>query len=149
MGRTDGARLSVVRWFRYAYLGSLVLFLAGLVFQVYLVGQSLFVDSRDWAVHSSWGWTVAHGLPALILISAAFSRLGRRRWYVLVALLISAGIHPFLAGFRDTNASLAVLHPVNALLMVGLTLWLLQDAWHLVRVQASAAPGAPPSAPPS
>ena len=124
-------------WFRYAYIGSLVLFLAGLVFQVYLVGQSLFVDPRDWAAHSSWGWTVAHGLPLLILISAAFSRLGRRRWYVLVALLVSAGIHPFLAAFRDTNPSLAVLHPINALLLVGLTLWLLQDAGRLVRAQAA------------
>lgn len=124
-------------WFRYAYVGSLVLFVAGLVFQVYLVGQSLFVDPRDWAAHSSWGWTVAHGLPLLILISAAFSRLGRRRWYVLVALLVSAGIHPFLAAFRDTNPSLAVLHPINALLLVGLTLWLLQDAGRLVRTQAA------------
>jgi len=44
----------VTGWFRYAYIGSLVLFLAGLVFQVYLVGQSLFVDPRDWAAHSSW-----------------------------------------------------------------------------------------------
>jgi len=135
----------VVRWFRYAYFGSLVLYLAGLVFQVYLVGQSLFVDPREWAVHAEWGWTVAHGLPGLILISAALSRLGRRRWYVLLALLIAAGIHPFLAGFRDTNPSLAVLHPVNALLMFGLSLWLLQDAWHLVRVQTPAAPATPPS----
>jgi hypothetical protein len=127
----------VTGWFRYAYIGSLVLFLAGLVFQVYLVGQSLFVDPRDWAAHSSWGWTVAHGLPLLILISAALSRLGRRRWYVLVALLVSAGIHPFLAAFRDTNPSLAVLHPINALLLVGLTLWLLQDAGRLVRAQAA------------
>ena len=132
-------------WFRYAYIGSLVLFLAGLVFQVYLVGQSLFIEPRGWAAHSSWGWTVAHGLPLLILISAAFSRLGRRRWYVLVALLVSAGVHPFLAGFRDTNPSLAVLHPINAVLMVAFTVLLLQDAWSLVRVQAPAAPTAPPS----
>jgi len=135
----------VTGWFRYAYIGSLVLFLAGLVFQVYLVGQSLFIEPRGWAAHSSWGWTVAHGLPLLILISAAFSRLGRRRWYVLVALLVSAGVHPFLAGFRDTNPSLAVLHPINAVLMVAFTVLLLQDAWSLVRVQAPAAPTAPPS----
>lgn len=132
-------------WFRYAYIGSLVLFLAGLVFQVYLVGQSLFVDPRDWAAHSSWGWTVAHGLPLLILISAAFSRLGRRRWLVLVGFLVAAGIQPFLPGFRDANPTLAVLHPINALLLVGLTLWLLQDAWHLIRIQAPEAPTAPPS----
>jgi len=135
----------VTGWFRYAYIGSLVLFLAGLVFQVYLVGQSLFVDPRDWAAHSSWGWTVAHGLPLLILISAAFSRLGRRRWYVLAALLISAGIHPFLAGFRESNPSVAVLHPINAVLMVALTVWLLQDAWTLVRVGTPAAQGGPPT----
>jgi hypothetical protein len=129
----------VTGWFRYAYIGSLVLFLAGLVFQVYLVGQSLFVDPRDWSAHSSWGWTVAHGLPLLILISAAFSRLGRRRWYVLATLLISAGIHPFLAGARESNPSVAVLHPINAVLMVALTVWLLQDAWRLARVQETAA----------
>ena len=82
---------------------------------------------------------MAHGLPLLILISAAFSRLGRRRWYVLATLLISAGIHPFLAGARESNPSVAVLHPINAVLMVALTVWLLQDAWRLARVQETAA----------
>ena len=133
--------------FRYAYIGSLVLFLAGLVFQVYLVGQSLFVDPRDWAVHAGWGWTVAHGLPLLILISAALSRLGRRRWGVLAAFLVSAGIQPFLPELRDTNPTLAALHPINAVLLVALTLWLLQDAWHLIRIQSPTAPTAPMAPP--
>ena len=126
-------------WFRYAYIGSLVLFLAGLVFQVYLVGQSLFVDPRDWDVHVEWGWIVAHGLPLFVLISAGLSRLGRRRWFVLIAFLVSAGIQPFLPQLRDTNPTVAALHPINALLLVGLTLWLIQDAWHLARVQETAA----------
>jgi len=139
----------VVRWFRYAYLGSLFLFLAGLVFQVYLVGQSLFVDSRAWDAHVAVGWMVAHGLPLLILISAALSRLDRRRWFVLVVFLVSAGIQPFLPQLRDTNPTLAALHPINALLLVGLTLWLIQDAWRLARVHETAAPTAPPTAPPS
>ena len=127
----------VTGWFRYAYIGSLVLFLAGLVFQVYLVGQSLFVDPRAWDAHVGVGWIVAHGLPLLILISAALSRLDRRRWFVLVAFLVSAGIQPFLPQLRDTNPTLAALHPINALLLVGLTLWLLQDAGRLVRAQAA------------
>jgi len=137
----------MTRWFRYAYVGSLVLFLAGLGFQFYLVGQSLFVDPRDWAVHAGWGWTVAHGLPALVLISGALSQLGRRRWAVLLAYFIAVAIQPLLPGFRDSYPVLAVLHPVNAVLLVVLTLWLLQDAWHLIRTQApadSAAPNAPP-----
>lgn len=134
----------MVHWLRYAYVGSLVLFLAGLVFQVYLVGQSLFVDARDWAVHAEWGWAVAHGLPLLILISAAFSRLGRRQWLVLIAFFVAVGIQPFLPELRDANPSLAALHPINALLLLGLTLWLLQDAWRLVRTETQAAPVPPP-----
>lgn len=133
----------VVRWARYAYLASLTLFLAGLVFQVYLVGQSLFVDPRDWSVHANWGWMVAHGLPALVLISAALSSLGRRRWLVLLVFFISVAIQPLLPSFRDTSPLLAVLHPINAVLLVVLTLWLLQDAWHLIRADEPATPAAP------
>jgi hypothetical protein len=81
----------------------------------------------------------------LILISAALSRVGRWRWLVLLVFLVAAGIQPFLPAFRETNPSLAVLHPVNAVLLVGLTLWLLQDAWHMVRVQALPSSMAPPS----
>jgi hypothetical protein len=129
----------MTRWARYAYFGSLVLFLAGLVFQVYLVGQSLFVDPRDWSQHAGWGWTVGHGIPLLILISAALSRLGRRRWMVLLVFFLAAAIQPLLPGFREMSPLLAVLHPVNAVLLVGLTLWLLQDAWPLVRSREPAA----------
>ena len=137
----------LTRWFRYAYFGSLVLFLAGLVFQIYLVGQSLFVDPRDWAVHAGWGWTVAHGIPLLVLISAALSRLGRRRWLVLLVFFIAVAIQPFLPEMRDASPMLAVLHPINAVFLVVLTRWLLPDAWRLIRTpepQFQAAPTAPP-----
>jgi hypothetical protein len=131
----------VTRWARYAYFGSLLFFLAGLVFQVYLVGQSLFVDPRDWRAHVEWGWAVGHGLPALILISAALSRLGRRRWLVLLVFFTAAAIQPLLPGFGEINPLFAVLHPINAMLLVVLTVWLLQDAWTLIRVPAPATPG--------
>jgi Family of unknown function (DUF6220) len=135
----------LTRWIRYAYFGSLVIFLAGLVFQIYLVGQALFVDPRDWAVHANWGWGVAHGIPALVLISAALSRLGRRRWLVLLAFFIAVAIQPLLPEFRDTSPLLAVLHPINAVFLVVLTLWLIQDAWRLIRVPEPAAPQEPPA----
>lgn len=131
------------RWFRYAYFGSLVLFLAGLAFQIYLVGQSLFVDPQDWRVHVEWGWLVAHGIPLLVLISAALSRLGRRRWVVLLVFFISVAFHPLLPAFRDSSPLLAVLHPINAVFLVVLTVWLLQDAWRLIRNPEPAAPHEP------
>jgi hypothetical protein len=140
----------MTRWARYAYFGSLVMFLGGLVFQVYLVGQSLFVDPRDWSVHANWGWLVAHGLPGLVLISAALSSLGRRRWLVLLVFFMSVAIQPLLPAFRDTTPLLAVLHPINAVFLIVLTLWLLQDAWRLIRIPQLAAPQEPPApAPPT
>jgi hypothetical protein len=135
--------IDVSRWTRYAYFGSLVLFLAGLVFQVYLVGQSLFVDPRDWTVHANWGWTVAHGIPLLVLISAALSRLGRRRWIVLLVFFTSVAIQPLLPEFRDSAPLLAVLHPMNAVFLVVLAAWLLQDAWHLIRTPEPQVPASP------
>lgn len=121
------------RWARIAYVASLILFLGGLAFQVYLVGQALFVDQRDWADHMGAGWLVAHGLPLPILVTALLSRLDRRRWVVLAALLVSAAAQPFLAASRESSPSIAVLHPLNAMLLVGLTVWLIVDGWRLVR----------------
>jgi hypothetical protein len=125
----------MVRWVRYVYLGLLLVYLAGLVFQVYLVGQSLFVNVRNWVTHVEWGWTVI-GIPILILFSAAFSRLGRRQWLILAVLVVSSLVQPFLALARfEDQPMIAVLHPLNALLLFALTLWLIQDAWRRVRTR--------------
>ena len=122
-----------MRWARYLYGAALVLFLAGIGFQAFLAGLSLFDDPRKWAVHTEYGWTVAHGVPLLIIIFGALGRIGWRRGAWVAALVVSAAIQPFLPGLKDSTPLAAALHPVNALVLFGLTVRLLLDLPTLLR----------------
>jgi hypothetical protein len=102
---------------RYAYVGLVWLFLVGVVIQVFLAGLGLFSsDPRDIALHVNLGW-VLHLWPILILIAAAFGRVGRPTLLWVGALVATVLVQPFLPGLAPTSALLAALHLVNALLI--------------------------------
>jgi hypothetical protein len=120
-----------VRWARYAHLVVAWLFLLGLAYQVFLIGLYLFAGG-DLSAHRSFGWTLAHGLPVLFIFTTLLSRLPRREGLWVVALLVSAAVQPLLAAMKDSNPSVAALHPVNALLLFGLTLVVADHARNFV-----------------
>ncbi len=112
---------------RVAYVALVWLFLIGLVVQVFLAGLGMFsADARDFGLHIQLGWTLAHLVPVLILIAAAVGRVGRTTLLWVGALVITSAIQPFLPGLRDSAVALAALHPVNAMVMFAITVWL---AW--------------------
>jgi hypothetical protein len=60
---------------------------------------------------------VLHLWPILILIAAAFGRVGRPTLLWVGALVATVLVQPFLPGLAPTSALLAALHLVNALLI--------------------------------
>ena len=112
-----------MRTARYAYAALAWLFVIGVAVQAFLAGIGLFSgDPRDWGTHIQLGWTLAHLVPLVWLLVAFVARVGRRTLIQVAVVFGLSAVQPFLPGLRDTNALLAALHPLNALLMFGLGL---------------------------
>ena len=117
---------------RYVYLALAWIFLAAIMYQVFLAGVGIFGAERDFEPHIGLGWLL-HGGPLLLLIAAAVARVGRRVIWWNVALLVAVGIQPFLPSLRTDAPWAAALHPVNALIIFWLTASISLQAWRLVR----------------
>ena len=105
----------MVRGFRLLYLVLAWVFLAAVVFQVFLIGLGLFGDPTFRATHAGFGWLL-HLSPLLVLLFAALSRAGRSHWQWALLLAVVVFLVPIFVGLRATSPALAALHPVSAVL---------------------------------
>jgi hypothetical protein len=108
----------------YAVLSSV--FVACVLVQVFFAGMGAF--GADW----SWHLTFAHflGLPPLLMAPMAF--VGRLSWgsrLLPLGLLVLIGVQ---YAFANAAVPAAALHPVNALLILLLSLLAARLAWTAV-----------------
>src|SRR5919202_387288 len=126
---------------RYALWARLVLtmlYLAGIVVQFVLAGYGFF--EGKWGAHEGLGWSLMHGLPALILIATlVLWRRGPDFWLGVVIGVLGI-VQPFLAA---AGGWAGVFHPVNALVLFMLAHVLLRFDRRAVRAPALPASGAP------
>jgi len=119
----------MVRASRSVYLVLAWAFLLGLVAQVFLIGLGLFDDAEFRKVHANFGW-ILHLAPILILPFAYLSRAGREHWLWALALVGVVFLVPIFAVMRDSNPTLAALHPVSAVIAFAVACVV---AWNSVR----------------
>jgi Family of unknown function (DUF6220) len=108
----------------YAVLSSV--FVVCVMVQVFFAGMGAF--GADWSLHL----TFAHflGLPPLLMAPMAF--MGRLSWgsrLLPLGLLVLVGLQ---YAFADAAVPAAALHPVNALLILCLSLLTARRAWAAV-----------------
>jgi hypothetical protein len=96
------------------------IFLAGLLFQFYLVGAALF-GTASLQSHRMLGFTLAT-LAILLPIVALIGRMGRQKIILALVLLLLTVIQAGLPGFRSIAPWVAALHAVNAVALVGVTI---------------------------
>jgi hypothetical protein len=124
---TSMAGLSVpVRLARVGYTVLSSIFVACVLVQVFFAGMGAF--GADWSLHL----TFAHylGLPPLLMAPTAFA--GRMSWglrLLPLGLLVLIGVQ---YAFADAAVPVAALHPVNALLILCLSLLTARWAWAAV-----------------
>jgi Family of unknown function (DUF6220) len=93
--------------------------MAGFVVQFYLVGAALF-GVTTFGLHRTLGYLLAVPV-ALLLILALAGRLGGRPIGLSALLLVLLVVQALLPSLRASVPSLAALHPVNALALMGVT----------------------------
>jgi hypothetical protein len=117
---------------RWVYLALVWIYLAAILWQVFLAGIALFSAAPSFEAHRNLGY-ILHLVPVLLLIVAAVARVGRATILWNVALLVVQGVQPLLPSMRNDLPWAAALHPVLALIIFWLALTIGLRAWRLVR----------------
>jgi hypothetical protein len=111
----------MVRFARLAFAGAAWIVIAALIVQVFLAGVGLFVTSDDsFALHREVGFLLSL-IPILVLALAFAARAPRGTVWFAAALAVAAFVQSILPSLRDSLPLIAALHPVNAVLIVGLS----------------------------
>jgi len=136
----------MTRYARIAFAGLAWLFVAAIVIQVFLIGLGLFGDAAYRQTHIEFGYTWM-GLAAFaLLISGLVARPGRRTVGLVIGLFVLYIVQTLLPSARQAYPAIAALHPVNALLIFGLALYVARSAMALARLggqsEAQVAPAA-------
>jgi Family of unknown function (DUF6220) len=137
----------MTRYARIAFAGLAWLFVAAVVIQVFLIGLGLFGDVSYRQTHIEFGYSIGI-LVLLLLIAALVARPGLRTVGLVLGLFVLYIVQTLLPSARQAYPAIAALHPVNALLMFGLALYVARSAMALARLggqsDAHVAPAAVP-----
>jgi Family of unknown function (DUF6220) len=95
-----------------------LLWAAAVVLQVFFAGLGIF-GASSYKTHTDFGG-ILHGFTALLLVLAIIGPRTGRDIGMAAALVILVTVQIGLVGARDDAPGLAALHPVLALLALGL-----------------------------
>ena len=111
-------------WGRWIHIGAAWLFAAGVLVQGYLAGQALreLGGSGDFEAHRSIGYSVMGILALVVLVAALVGRMPRRHIGLSVLLFVLYVVQTSLPAARDSSPAVAALHPVNAMVLLGLAI---------------------------
>jgi hypothetical protein len=100
------------------------------------------VFDHGFNVHSALGYLIF--LAALVLlVIAAFARLGKRGIWLAAAVPIAVAVQIVLAWASEGQHGIGVLHGLNALFIFALTGYLTGEAWRAHRASHAASATAP------
>jgi hypothetical protein len=101
-----------------AYHGLALLIAAGVIVQVFLAGLGIF-GAESFSAHEGFGWTL-HTAAIVVFLLALLGPRTRRAIGMSFAFLVLITVQVMLVGARDDAPYLAALHPVLALVVLGL-----------------------------
>lgn len=125
---------------RQVHAAAAWLLVAGIVVQVFLAGAAIanLGGSGDFSTHIAFGYEAVGLLFLLVLVAAIAARRGRRDIGLAFGLLVLYVIQTMLPSFKASAPWLAALHPVNAMLLFGLSVWYARRALATRNVEAAA-----------
>ena len=139
-------------WMALRYVTSL--FFLGVIVQFFLVGYGLFAmkhgatidNAKSLDAHRGLGWILSEFGAILMLILVLLAWPARRLLGLWILLAVLAFFQGVLASSGYHHWGLGMLHPVNALLLLGLSGRLAHYGWTTRKSkEVAAAPAAAPS----
>jgi hypothetical protein len=105
-------------------------FVAAIVIQVFLAGLAIpqLGGNGNFETHQGFGYAI--GLVALALVLAAVAaRAGRTRILQALGLLVLYVVQTILPNLDPGLSIAAALHPLNAMILFGLSVWYARTVW--------------------
>ena len=140
-------------WVALKYVTTI--FFVGVIVQFFLVGYGLFgmkhgatIDNaKSLDPHRGLGWILGtYGAPLMLILVLLAWPTPRKVLGLWILLAVLGFVQPLLASGGFHHKWVGMFHPVNALLLLGLSGYLARYAWRTARqTEAAAAPAAVPS----
>jgi hypothetical protein len=96
--------------------------LAGVLVQSYLAGRALF-GAESFRPHVDLGYPLAHMLAPILLVVSFFARLSLKMHAAVAIVFLLVALQPSLAAMRTSLVDAAALHPLNAVVVFAMGLW--------------------------
>ena len=100
------------------------------------------VYDHGFGFHTAFGYLIFLGAVLLLLLALA-GRLGKRRILFSLAVPIAVLVQIVLAWASESVHGIGILHGLNALVIFGLTGYLMGQEWRAARATTATAPAAP------
>jgi 4-hydroxybenzoate polyprenyltransferase len=114
-----------------------VLFVIGLIAQVWLAGRGVFESPTMFDTHRSLGYTLSLFTVALLVLGL-LGGMGRRPAILAVVIFVLFILQSVFVVMRDSQPAVAALHPVNGFLILFLAIVLARDSWMMRTAPATA-----------
>jgi len=114
-----------------------VLFVVGLIAQVWLAGRGVFESPTMFDTHRSLGYTLSLFTIALLVLGL-LGGMGRRPTILAVVIFVLFILQSVFVVMRDSQPAVAALHPVNGFLILFLAIVLARDSWMMRTAPATA-----------
>ena len=114
-----------------------VLFVVGLIAQVWLAGRGVFESPTMFDTHRSLGYTLSLFTIALLVLGL-LGGMGRRPAILAVVIFVLFILQSVFVVMRESNPAVAALHPVNGFLILFLAIVLARDSWMMRTAPATA-----------
>jgi 4-hydroxybenzoate polyprenyltransferase len=114
-----------------------VLFVVGLIAQVWLAGRGVFESPTMFDTHRSLGYTLSLFTVALLVLGL-LGGMGRRPAILAVVIFVLFILQSVFVVMRDSQPAVAALHPVNGFLILFLAIVLARDSWMMRTAPATA-----------
>ncbi len=122
---------------RYLFAASAVLFVIGVVVQIFLAGFGIpRLGGQGMQTHIDFGYTLSLA-PIVPLVLSWPARAGRETIVMCAVLLVLTFVQTLLPGARDGMPWVAALHPITAFIVLGLGIMVARRAISLARTEAA------------
>lgn len=114
-----------------------VLFVVGLIAQVWLAGRGVFESPTMFDTHRNLGYTLSL-FTIVLLVLGLLGGMGRRPAILAIVIFLLFILQSVLVVMRDSTPAVAALHPVNGFLILFLAIVLARDSWMMRTAPATA-----------